>query len=186
MLDTSLSIDLVSFAFSSLRVLTPLLFAALACMMFAKGGNDPIATEGIMLICALAGPVGAYITGNAWLGLAFAMIVGMAVSAVYGYVTLSLRANPVLAGIALNILAGGLTIFIIYYMTGEKGSTQSFANPVLPGIAIPGLEGVPLLGRIFSGHNALTYIALMMTCALHVFIYRTKAGLRLRAPTRWR
>ncbi len=135
----SIGFDLAAFAFSTIRVMTPLLFASMACLIFTKGGIDSIATEGIMLMCALAGAVGAWMFGSAFGGLMFGMAIGVFLSFVFGYVTLTLKANPVLAGIALNILAGGLTIFIIYYLTVEKGSTQSLASPVLPNIDIPGL-----------------------------------------------
>lgn len=172
--------DIVSFLFSVIRVMTPLLFASLACMIFTKGGNDSIATEGIMLLCALAGPVGAFLFNNAFLGLLFAVVTGALVACAFGYATLSLKANPVLAGIALNILAGGLTIFTIFLLTGEKGSTQSLASPVLPNITIPGLAAVPVLGKVLSGHNILTYLALLMVLLLHFFLYKTAPGLRMR------
>jgi simple sugar transport system permease protein len=160
--------------------MTPLLFASMACLIFTKGGIDSIATEGIMLMCALAGAVGAWLFKSAWGGLLFGMATGILLSFVFGYVTLTLRANPVLAGIALNILAGGLTIFIIYYLTGEKGSTQSLATPVLPNIDIPGLAAIPFLGKIFSGHNVLTYVSLLSVAFLHFFLYKTVSGLRMR------
>ncbi len=177
---SSISFDFVSFAFSTLRVMTPLLFASMACMIFTKGGIDSIATEGIMLLCALAGTAGAWMFKNAWLGLLFGIVVGMLLSCLFGYVTLSLKANPVLAGIALNILAGGLTIFIIYYLTGEKGSTQSLASPVLPTVNIPLIQNIPVVGRILSGHNVLTYVSLLLMLFLQFFLFKTRSGLRLR------
>ena len=63
--------DLIAFAFSIIRVMTPLLFASMACMIFSKGGVDSIATEGIMLFCSLAAPLGAWMFGNCWAGLLF-------------------------------------------------------------------------------------------------------------------
>lgn len=125
------------FLFTSIRVMTPILFAAMACMVFVKGGIDPIGTEGIMLSCALAGPVGGYFTHSALGGVIFAMAVGVVLAFVFGYFTLILNTNPVLAGIALNTLSGGLTVFTTYYLTGNKGSTQSLKSPVMPEIRIP-------------------------------------------------
>ena len=144
------------FLFTSIRVMTPILFAAMACMVFVKGGIDPIGTEGIMLSCALAGPVG-------------------------GYFTLILNTNPVLAGIALNTLSGGLTVFTTYYLTGNKGSTQSLKSPVMPEIKIPLIKDIPLLGAIISGHNVLTYLGLILVIVLTVFFWKTTVGLRIRA-----
>ena len=179
-MSSSFTFDIVSFLFSVIRVMTPLLFASMACMIFTKGGNDSIATEGIMLMCALAGPVGAWFFGNAFLGLLFAIAVGMGLACVFGYATLSLKADPVLVGIALNILAGGITIFIIYLLTGEKGSTQSLGSSVLPTIDIPLLRSIPILGKILSKHNILTYMSLITVGVLQFFLYKTTPGLRMR------
>ena len=77
---------------------------------------------------------------------------------VFGYFTLILNTNPVLAGIALNTLSGGLTVFTTYYLTGNKGSTQSLKSPVMPEIKIPLIKDIPVLGAIISGHNVLTYL----------------------------
>ncbi|MGL4207905.1 MAG: ABC transporter permease [Candidatus Adiutrix sp.] len=179
-MDSIFAFDWVALAFSTIRVMTPLLFASMACLIFVKGGIDSIATEGIMLMCALAGAAGAFFSGGAWGGLLFGMMIGVSLAFLFGYVTMSLKANPVLAGIAMNILAGGLTIFIMYYLTGEKGSTQRLATKILPTIDIPGLLHVPILGEIFSGHNVLTYVSLTMVLVLHFFLYKTRAGLRMR------
>ncbi len=169
------------FFFTTIRVMTPILFAALACMVFTKGGIDSIGTEGIMLCCALAGPLGSYVTKSAFAGVVVAMIVGAALSCLFGYVTISLKSEPVLAGIALNTLASGLTIFVIYYATGEKGSTQSLMSPTVPNVQIPLLKSIPVLGAIFSGHSVLTYLGLIIMVLLAFFIYRTPAGLRIRS-----
>lgn len=169
------------FVFTAIRVMTPILFAALACMVFTKGGIDAIGTEGIMLSCALAGPVGAYFTKSATMGLVTAILVGILLSCLFGYFTIILDTNPVLAGIALNTLSGGLTIFIIYFLTGNKGSTQSLNSPVVPDVEIPLIKNIPVLGGILSGHSILTYVAILITIALGIFFWKTPAGLRIRA-----
>lgn len=169
------------FLFTSIRVMTPILFAALACMVFVKGGIDPIGTEGIMLSCALAGPVGGYFTHSALGGVLFAMVVGTVLAFVFGYFTIILDTNPVLAGIALNTLSGGLTIFVTYYLTGNKGSTQSLNNPVVPEINIPVIDQIPVIGQIISGHNVLTYLGILLVILLRIFFWKTTTGLRIRA-----
>ena len=169
------------FFFTTIRVMTPILFAALACMIFTKGGIDSIGTEGIMLTCALAAPLGSYITKSAILGVIIAMIIGALLSCLFGYVTISLKSEPVLAGIALNTLASGLTIFVIYYATGEKGSTQSLNSPTVANVQIPLLKEIPILGDIFSGHSVLTYLGILITILLAFLIYKTPTGLRIRS-----
>lgn len=169
------------FLFTSLRVMTPILFAALACMVFTKGGIDAIGTEGIMLACSLAGPVGGYFTHSALGGVLFAMLVGILMSYLFGYFTIALHTNSVLAGIALNTLSGGLTVFITYFLTGNKGSTQSLNSPTVPLFRIPVLDCIPILGEIVSGHNLITYIGWILTVLLALFFWRTAPGLRIRA-----
>ncbi len=83
------------------------------------------------------------------------MAVGVVLAFVFGYFTLILNTNPVLAGIALNTLSGGLTVFTTYYLTGNKGSTQSLKSPVMPEIRIPAYQrtsrfSVPLSPDIMS------------------------------------
>lgn len=170
-----------NFLFTTIRVMTPILFAALACMVFGKGGIDAIATEGIMLICALAGVLGSYFTGNAFAGLVIAMLAGAVLSILFAYVTEQLHTDPILAGIALNMFAGGITVFLMYYTTGEKGSTQSLNNKTLPSLDIPGLQDIPFLGQVLSGHNFVTYLGIAATMLLAYYIYRTPSGLRLRS-----
>lgn len=172
--------DLIAFAFSIIRVMTPLLFASMACMIFSKGGVDSIATEGIMLFCSLAAPLGAWMFGNCWAGLLFGILTGVLLTCLFGYVTLFLKTEPVLAGIALNVLASGATIFIVYCLTGEKASTQSIASSTLPIVNIPILEKIPVIGAVLSGHNILTYVSLLSVLVLSFFLFKTKSGLRMR------
>lgn len=169
------------FVFTVIRVMTPILFAALSCMVFTKGGIDSIGIEGIMLICAMTGPVVSYFTQSAVGGVLGAVVMGILLSFLFGYVTLQLKAVEILAGIALNTMASGLTIFVIYYVAGEKGSTQSLFSPVVPSIEIPVLSSIPILGDIVSGHNILTYLAILLTFVLAYVFYSTPLGLRIRS-----
>lgn len=169
------------FVFTVIRVMTPILFAALSCMVFTKGGIDSIGIEGIMLICSMTGPVFSYLTQSAIGGVIGAVVTGILLAFLFGYVTLQLKAVEILAGIALNTMASGLTIFVIYYVAGEKGSTQSLFSPVVPNIEIPVLSSIPVLGDILSGHNILTYLAILLTFVLAYVFYSTPLGLRIRS-----
>lgn len=169
------------FVFTVIRVMTPILFAALSCMVFTKGGIDSIGIEGIMLTCSMAGPVCSYFTQSAFGGVIGAVVTGIMLAFLFGYVTLQLKAVEILAGIALNTMASGLTIFVIYYVAGEKGSTQSLYSPVVPNIDIPVIGSIPVLGEIISGHNLLTYVAMLLTVVLAYVFYSTPLGLRIRS-----
>lgn len=133
-----------------------------------------------MLISALAGVLGSYFTHSALGGVIFAIIIGIIMSMIFGYITLSLGSAPILAGIAVNTFAGGITIFVIYLLTGSKGSTQSLNNKVVPNIDLPLIKDIPIIGEILSGHNALTYLGIIFVVVLAIFIYKTPTGLRIR------
>lgn len=177
LIDVVISTD---FIFTTIRVMTPVLFAALACMVYGKGGIDAIATEGIMLISALGGVLGSYFFHSALGGVLSAIFVGIMISMLFGYITLSLQSEPILAGIAINTFAGGITIFVIYLLTGSKGSTQSLNNKVVPNIDLPFIKDIPVIGEIISGHNILTYLSMILVVLLAIFIYKTPTGLRIR------
>lgn len=169
------------FIFTIIRVMTPILFAGLACTVFTKGGIDSIGIEGIMLICAMAGSVGSYFTHSALGGILIAVACGILAAYLFGYVTLQLKSVEILAGIAINTLASGLTIFVIYYVAGEKGSTQSLMSPTIPNIELPLIKEIPFFGNILSGHNLLTYVAIILTFVLAFLFYKTPLGLRIRS-----
>lgn len=163
------------FLFTAIRMMTPILYASLACLVFYKGGVDAIGTEGIMLICSLAAVLGGYFTGNYLGGLLVAMICGALLSCLFVFLTYKLQTDEVLTGIALNTFAGGITIFVLFFLTGEKGSSQSLLSPVAPTIDIP------ILGEVLSGHNLLTYIALILVLVIHILLFKTPIGMRIRA-----
>lgn len=118
-------------------MMTPILYASLACLVFYKGGIDAIGTEGIMLICSLAAVLGGYFIGNYVGGLLVAMICGALLACLFVFLTNKMQTNEILTGIALNVFAGGVTVFALFYLTGQKGSSQNLFSPVAPTINIP-------------------------------------------------
>ncbi|KGM44199.1 Ribose ABC transport system, permease protein RbsC (TC 3.A.1.2.1) [Olavius algarvensis spirochete endosymbiont] len=169
------------FAFSVLRVSTPILFAALGALISDKAGVINIALEGIMLISALAGVIFSAISGSAFFGLFMALFFGGLVAFGLGYVSLKLKTDVILAGIAINLIASGGTVFVLFLLTGDKGISSSLASKLLPKIDIPILKSIPILGPILSGHNILTYFAFISVFLVWFLLYRTPLGLRIRA-----
>ena len=169
------------FGFGVLRVTTPILFAALAALVTDRAGVINIALEGIMLIAALTGVIFSAMFQSAWLGLLMALILGALTGMLLGYFHLRLKTNIILAAVALNLIASGGTIFILYLIAGDKGISSSLASLTLPKIPIPLLEKVPVIGPILSGHNVLTYFALLSVFLMHFFINKTPLGMRIRA-----
>lgn len=167
--------------FTVLRVMTPILFASLACMMFYKGGVDAIGTEGMMLSSALIGVLGAHYTHSFLGGILFGMLCGAFLSIVYVYMTNKMRANDILAGISINTFSSGFTVFLLYILAGEKGSSQNLPSPTVPNWDIPILKDIPIIGEVLSGHSLLTYLGFAMVVVTYYFLYRTPMGLRIRA-----
>ena len=172
----------VDFAYSVLRVTTPILFAALASVVAERAGASNIALEGIMLFAALFGAVGSGLAGGSlfW-GLVCALAGGLVIAALLAYFGLYLKTDIILAGIALNTLAAGGTVFLMFALIGDKGTTSSLVSASFPRINIPLLEKIPVLGPVFSGQNTLTYVAFLMVAVVWALLFKTRLGLHLRA-----
>jgi simple sugar transport system permease protein len=110
---------------STLRVSTPLIFAALGGMFSERAGVINIALEGLMLIAAWAAAVGTLVTHSPWLGSGLGVAAGIALAAVYGFFVIRLRANQIVAGMAINMLAFGLTPFLCKILYDVTGSTPA-------------------------------------------------------------
>lgn len=169
------------FVSTVLRVSTPLLLAAMGALVARQGGIMCIAFEGIMISAALGAVIGSALTGSSVMGIIFGIIFGLIIVGLYAYFVLILDANSVLTGLALNILASGGTIFILYLLTGDKGSSTALASVPLKNIAVPFIKDIPVLGSILSGHNTMTYIAFVSVIAVYILIKKTTLGLRIRS-----
>ncbi|MCI2424987.1 ABC transporter permease [Candidatus Acetothermia bacterium] len=171
----------VGFAFAIIRITTPIAFAALGAIITDLAGTINIALEGIMLQAAFWGVFVSAITQNVWLGLAAGVLSGLSLAAILGYLNLHLKADLIIAGIALNILAAGSTVFFLYVLAGDRGVSVSLRSLVLPSIVLPVIAEIPAIGAIISGHHILTYVAILAVFVLHYLLYKTPFGLRLRA-----
>ncbi|MBE6012552.1 ABC transporter permease [Anaeropeptidivorans aminofermentans] len=169
------------FAYSIIRLTTPILFATLAAMLTQRAGITNMAIEGTMLFAALFGVIGSAVFGNAFAGLVCAIVTGLVISIMLSYFTVKLKADMYLACIAMNLFASGGTIFILFTLTGDKSMSSSLASKVMPTMAIPLLHQIPILGEIFSGHNILTYVAFIMVIVVHIVLFKLPLGLQIRA-----
>lgn len=172
-----------SFTFfgSILRVTTPILFATLGSVVAERAGTPNIALEAIMLFAALFGALGSGFSGSVLIGFLFALAGGLLITLMLAFFALRLKADIILTGVALNLLAVGGTVFIMYTLIQDKGSTSSIATKVFPNITIPGISSIPIIGDLLSGHNLLTYVAFLMVIVVWILLYRTRLGLRIRA-----
>lgn len=170
-----------AFGYAVLRVTTPILFAALGALISDKAGVMNIALEGMMLTAALTGVIISAYTGSAWVGLVAAVIAGTLLGIILAYFSLNLKTDIILAGIALNLMASGGTIFVLFLAANDKGISTSLNSKVLPNVPLPGISSIPVLGPILSGHNILTYVSIIAVIAVYILLYKTPLGLRIRA-----
>src|SRR3990172_7444326 len=169
------------FVASVIRISTPLILPALGGLISDLAGVINISLEGIMLAAAFTGVVVSAYTQNVWIGVLAGMGAGMLISLVLAYFHLYLKTDIILAGIAINILCTGGTIFLLYILTGDKGNSSTLASGAVPNVEIPFIKDIPVLGAIVSGHNVLTYSAFILTWLVAVVLYRTSFGVHRRA-----
>src|SRR5438132_4646441 len=174
---------------STLRVATPLILAALAGVLAERSGVIDLALEGKMLFAAFAAAAGGVTSGSTTVALMCACGVAMLLSWLHGFACVSHRGDQVVSGMALNIVASGLTVAlgIAWFQQGGQTppvSAQVRLGPLWPGAAAA-LNDIPVIGPVLGegllGHNALVYLALMLVAAVWWLVYRTRFGLRLRA-----
>jgi simple sugar transport system permease protein len=154
---------------------TAILYACLGELITERAGVLNLGIEGIMLMGALAGAGACIWSGSAWVGAAAALVAGAAMAAIHALLTVGLRANQVVSGLALTIFGAGLSAFLGRDIVGMP-PPASFGQ-----IDVPLLAGIPVLGRIFFQQSALVYISYALVAFLWWYVYRTRAGLRLRA-----
>lgn len=170
-----------AFGFSVIRLTTPILLAALGSAISERAGIGNITMEGTMLISAFIGVVVSAYTNSAWIGFLIAVVAGGLVGYLLSYIVLKLKVNDILAGLSINLLGSGGTVFILFALTGVRGISTSLQSGVMPSVNIPIIKDIPVLGKIISGHNIITYFAFIAVFIVWFILFKTPLGLRIRA-----
>lgn len=170
-----------SFLYSIIRVATPLILASLGAVITSNAGITNIGIEGVMLISALAGVFASAFGFGPWFGLLIAILTGVVCSLAIGYVSMTLKADSVLTCIAFNTMALGGTVYFMYAVVKDKGTTLALSSGKLPSIHIPFIQNIPLVGDVISNHNVISYVAFVMIFVVYVLLYKTPLGLRIRS-----
>ncbi len=165
---------------NTVGIMTPFLLAATGGLFTELTGMLNIALEGLMLIGAFFSVVFAAATGSLFLGILLGIISSMLVALLFGSISLYLKANIFISGLATNLLAAGLTVVLSFQLFGSKGVIRFENISKLPELRIPFLQKVPLLGDLLIGHNILVYLSWLCIILAAVVIYRTPFGLRIR------
>jgi simple sugar transport system permease protein len=158
---------------------TPLLYGSLSEVFAERTGMMVTAIEGIFLMGAWAGFVCAFLTKSLFLGLLVAMVAGILVSTVYGWITVTLKQHQIVTGTAINILVLGLCSFLQRVIFGVP-LTPLTVQP-LQIIKLPLLSKIPVFGPVFFSQNILTYLMYLLVPLSFFVLYRTSLGLTLRS-----
>jgi simple sugar transport system permease protein len=172
---------LINVLYSTLRVSTPLILAAMAGAFSKQVNLLNIALEGLMLFGAFAAVVFAAQFGSTAMGLLAAAVLALALSAIFAFFVIDMRVNLIVAGLAINILALGLTAYLLTVVFETRGAFIPENVAPLPHLDIPLLKDVPFLGRILSGHGILVYVSWLMVPVTSLILYKTPFGVHLRA-----
>jgi simple sugar transport system permease protein len=157
----------------------PLILAAMGELLIERSGVLNIGIEGMMLVGAAVGFIVAVQTASLAGGLAAAMAVGGSLAAVLAYYSVDLRGSQVTVGLGLFVLGIGLSSLLYRVVFGVRLTPPRV--PTLPALALPGLGDLPVVGPILFHQNVLVYAALLLVPAVHLFLFKTPLGLRLRA-----
>lgn len=177
MAEQSLITSSVELLQATVRFSTPVLFAALGETISERAGVINIGMEGLMLSGAFVGFAGAALFGTPWMGLAFAMLAGALIALLFAYTTVTLRADQVVVGAALNIFCLGFTGFLyrrLFTDSGLSDVVKTFSN-----IGIPVLKDVPVIGAILFNQNILVYTSLLLVPLIWILFYKTSTGLAI-------
>lgn len=168
---------LISILAATVRISTPLIFAALGELITERAGILNLGVEGTMLMAAFAGFAGSFMTGSSMAGLFLAMAAGGLMGFLMVFMAATLKVEQVVTGLALNMLAAGMSLYLfkVYFETLSMPKTE--VMPILP---IPFLSDIPYIGPILFAQKGLTYLAFLMVPAVWYLLYRTKWGLEIR------
>lgn len=167
---------LISMVARSLAFSTPLLWAALGEIYAERSGVVNLGVEGMMILGAISGFIVTQTTGSPLLGIAAAALAGGLAALLHAFVSITLRANQYISGLALTILGLGLA-----GLFGRAYVGIPLANPMQP-VTVPGLSSLPIIGpAVFTNQHLLTYGGLIMALILSVLLFNSRLGVTIRS-----
>ncbi|MDO9508191.1 MAG: ABC transporter permease [Thermovirgaceae bacterium] len=165
---------LVPILAAAVRSGTPILYATLGEILTERSGVLNLGIEGLMLMGALSGFIVTHATGNPWIGVIAAFLVGIAIAVIHAFLCVTVGANQVVSGLAITMFGTGASSLLGRGMIGE--TVVGFSR-----IPVPYLSKIPVLGTILFNHDPLVYLSYGLVAFLTWFIFYTRPGLNLRA-----
>ncbi len=172
------SVFIIGWLSSSIRLMTPLLYASLGGIFASRSGVINIALEGCMIVGAFAGVFGAYAFNNPWIGVLFGLVFGALVSMILAFLSISVGANQVVSGTVINLLALGMTSFLSSIVFGQVPPSKVAKLRIFP---VPILSEIPIIGEIFFHNSILTYLSIILVPIIWWILFKTPIGLTIRS-----
>jgi ABC-type uncharacterized transport system permease subunit len=170
-------IEVVLFVAAALRISVPYALAAVGASFSERGGVINIALEGIMLNGALGYVLGAWVSHDPWIGLLAAIAAGILTAVLHAVVTVRFRADQITSGLGINLLAAGLTRFVLHAVFHSSSNSERVVG--FPRVPIPGLENLGTVASVLG--SPLILIAVVLVVLGQGLLFRTVFGLRLRS-----
>lgn len=164
---------------ATLRAATPLTFAALGGIVSERSGVVNIGLEGMLLMGAFFGFLGADKLGSWWWGILCGVIAGAGLALVHAFIAIHLRADQIVSGFAVNFLALGVTGYFFIEVYADQGTPGEVSN--IPSISIPWIRDLDFVGPAIGDMHVLIWVALAFVVLSHLLLFRTPIGLRLRS-----
>lgn len=169
------------FIASVIRISTPIIFPAMGGLIATVTGVPNMALEGIMNVGAFTGVMVSAYTGSVWIAILAGIVAGVLMALLLGVFHLKFKTDLFMAGLAVNLMSMGGTVFLLYTITGDKGNSSNLKSLSVPELQLPFIKDIPILGEILSGHPIFTYLAFLIVFLVYIFLYRTRYGTHMRA-----
>jgi simple sugar transport system permease protein len=172
---------IISILVITIRAGTSLLYATFGAILTERSGIQNLGVEGIMMVGAAASFAAAYHTNSAWLGLAMAVLIGVILGSIHAFLTITLRAEQVVSGLAMTIFGTALASFMGQRLGPGNSTMVGLQGPAFERISIPFLRDIPYVGEALFNQDILVYFLYILIPLIWIFIYKTRQGLELRA-----
>jgi len=172
---------IISILIITIRAGASLLYATLGEIFTERAGILNLGVEGIMIMGAATSFSAAYYADNAWLGLLTAIIIGSLLGLIHAFLTVTLRTDQVVSGLAMTIFGTGLASFMGQRLGPGRSTMVGLQSPGFERFPIPFLHQIPILGPSFFNQDVLIYFLYILVPLLWFFLYKTRQGLKLRA-----
>lgn len=177
-MDLALFVSILTIA---IRAGTSLVYATIGEIITERVGILNLGVEGMMIMGAVTAFAAAFHTGSVWLGVATGVLVGGLLALIHAFLTITLRADQTVSGLALTIFGTGLASFLGQRLGPNGTPLVGQVGPRFQKNAIPGLADLPLIGPALFNQDALVYLMVLFVPLIWYFLYKTRPGLHLRA-----